>query len=143
MKIKKNTFSTLVLEYFTPSIANCRKLKIQKNPKIYFPYCIGWPRRLPTWWRPTSTSRGSCLWLRPAGYFQVSTVYFSCLWHYMACGKYCIFYPHCSTILISLTTFSKVGGGEISIQYAWYLVTGHDISFVSKIEILWIFSWGI
>jgi hypothetical protein len=39
MKIKKNTFSTLVLELFFPSIANCRKLKIQKNPKIDFPYC--------------------------------------------------------------------------------------------------------
>jgi hypothetical protein len=39
MKIKKNTFSTLVLELFSPSIANCRKLKIQKNPKIDFPYC--------------------------------------------------------------------------------------------------------
>jgi hypothetical protein len=38
MKIKKNTFSTLVLELFFPSIANCRKLKIQKNPKIDFPY---------------------------------------------------------------------------------------------------------
>jgi hypothetical protein len=31
MKIKKNTFSTLVLELFFPSIANCRKLKIQKS----------------------------------------------------------------------------------------------------------------
>jgi hypothetical protein len=40
MKIKKNTFSSLVLELFFPSIANCRKLKIQKNPKIDFPYCI-------------------------------------------------------------------------------------------------------
>jgi hypothetical protein len=39
MKIKKNTFSTLVLELFSPSIANCRKLKIQKNQKIDFPYC--------------------------------------------------------------------------------------------------------
>jgi hypothetical protein len=39
MKIKKNAFSTLVLELFFPSIANCRKLKIQKNPKIDFPYC--------------------------------------------------------------------------------------------------------
>jgi hypothetical protein len=39
MKIKKNTFTTLVLELFLPSIANCRKLKIQKNPKIDFPYC--------------------------------------------------------------------------------------------------------
>jgi hypothetical protein len=38
MKIKKNTFSTLVLELFFPSIANCRKLKIQKNTKIDFPY---------------------------------------------------------------------------------------------------------
>jgi hypothetical protein len=38
MKIKKNTFSTLVLELFFPSIANCRKLKIQKNSKIDFPY---------------------------------------------------------------------------------------------------------
>jgi hypothetical protein len=36
MKIKKNTFCTLVLELFFPSIANCRKLKIQKNPKIDF-----------------------------------------------------------------------------------------------------------
>jgi hypothetical protein len=41
MKIKKNTFSTLVLELFFPSIANCRKLKIQKNPKIDFPYSGG------------------------------------------------------------------------------------------------------
>jgi hypothetical protein len=24
---------------FFPSTANCRKLKIQKNPKIDFPYC--------------------------------------------------------------------------------------------------------
>jgi hypothetical protein len=38
MKIQKNTFSTLVLELFSPPIANCRKLKIQKNPKIDFPY---------------------------------------------------------------------------------------------------------
>jgi hypothetical protein len=41
MKIKKNTFSTLVLELFFPSIANCRKLKIQKSPKIDFPYWGG------------------------------------------------------------------------------------------------------
>jgi hypothetical protein len=33
MKIKKNTVSTLVLELFSPSIATCGKLKIQKNPK--------------------------------------------------------------------------------------------------------------
>jgi hypothetical protein len=32
MKIKKNTFYTLVLELFFPSTANCRKLKIKKNP---------------------------------------------------------------------------------------------------------------
>jgi hypothetical protein len=31
MKIKKNTFSTLVLELFFASIANCKKLKIQKS----------------------------------------------------------------------------------------------------------------
>jgi hypothetical protein len=31
MKIKKNTFSTLVLELFFPSIANCRKLKKKKS----------------------------------------------------------------------------------------------------------------
>jgi hypothetical protein len=31
MKIKKNTFSTLVLELFFLSIANCKKLKIQKS----------------------------------------------------------------------------------------------------------------
>jgi isochorismate hydrolase len=31
MKIKKNTFTTLVLELFFQSIANCRKLKIQKT----------------------------------------------------------------------------------------------------------------
>jgi hypothetical protein len=41
MKIKKYAFSTLVLELFFPSIANCRKLKIQKNPKIDFPYWGG------------------------------------------------------------------------------------------------------
>jgi hypothetical protein len=41
MKIKKTPFSTLVLELFFPSIANCRKLKIQKNPKIDFPYWAG------------------------------------------------------------------------------------------------------
>jgi hypothetical protein len=29
MKIKKNTFSTLVLELFFPSILNCENLKIQ------------------------------------------------------------------------------------------------------------------
>jgi hypothetical protein len=40
MKIKKNTFCTSVLDLFFPSIANCRKLKIQKNPKIDFPYYI-------------------------------------------------------------------------------------------------------
>jgi hypothetical protein len=40
MKIKKNAFSTLVLELFSPSTANCRKLKIQKNPKIDFPYWL-------------------------------------------------------------------------------------------------------
>jgi hypothetical protein len=56
MKIKKNTFSTLVLELFFPSIAelffpsiaNCRKLKIQKNPKIDFPYCTGFANTLPS-----------------------------------------------------------------------------------------------
>jgi hypothetical protein len=37
MKIKKNTFSTLVLELFFPSISNCRKLKIQNKPKSDFP----------------------------------------------------------------------------------------------------------
>jgi hypothetical protein len=31
MKIKKNTFSTLVLELFFPSIANCRKLILQNR----------------------------------------------------------------------------------------------------------------
>jgi hypothetical protein len=31
MKIKKKTFSTLVLELFFPSIANCKKLKIRKS----------------------------------------------------------------------------------------------------------------
>jgi hypothetical protein len=36
MKIKKNTFSTLVLELFFPSIANCRKLKIKNRlPLLY------------------------------------------------------------------------------------------------------------
>jgi hypothetical protein len=40
MKIKKNTFYTLVLELFFPSTANCSKSKIQKNPKIEFPYYI-------------------------------------------------------------------------------------------------------
>jgi hypothetical protein len=43
MKIKNHIFSTLVLELFFPSIANCKKLKIpkiQKFPKIDFPYCI-------------------------------------------------------------------------------------------------------
>jgi hypothetical protein len=39
MTIKKNTFSALVLELFFPSIANCKKLKIQKNTTIDFPYC--------------------------------------------------------------------------------------------------------
>jgi hypothetical protein len=37
MKIKKNTFSTLVLELFFPSIANCKKLKIQKIQKSTSP----------------------------------------------------------------------------------------------------------
>jgi hypothetical protein len=37
MKIKKNTFSPLVLELFFPSIANCKKLKIQKIQKSTFP----------------------------------------------------------------------------------------------------------
>jgi hypothetical protein len=37
MKIKKNTFSTLVLELFFPSTANCRKLKIQKKSKNRLP----------------------------------------------------------------------------------------------------------
>jgi hypothetical protein len=37
MKIKKNTFSTLVLELLFPSIANCRKLKIQKIQKSTSP----------------------------------------------------------------------------------------------------------
>jgi hypothetical protein len=36
MKIKKNTFSTLVLELFFPSIANCRILQIQNRlPLLY------------------------------------------------------------------------------------------------------------
>jgi hypothetical protein len=37
MKIKKNTFSTLILDLFFPSIANYRKLKIQKStsPTVY------------------------------------------------------------------------------------------------------------
>jgi hypothetical protein len=37
MKIKKTTFSTLVLALFFPSIENCRKLKIQKNQKNRLP----------------------------------------------------------------------------------------------------------
>jgi hypothetical protein len=37
MKIKKNTFSTSVLELFFPSIANCKKLKIQKIQKLSSP----------------------------------------------------------------------------------------------------------
>jgi hypothetical protein len=44
MKIKKNTFSTLVLELFFQSIANCKILKIQKNQKSTapnaHPFCI-------------------------------------------------------------------------------------------------------
>jgi hypothetical protein len=36
MKIKKNTFSTLVLELLFPSIANCRKLEIKNRlPLLY------------------------------------------------------------------------------------------------------------
>jgi hypothetical protein len=40
MKIKKNTFSTLVLELRFTTIANCKKLKIQKiqkstSPSVY------------------------------------------------------------------------------------------------------------
>jgi hypothetical protein len=31
MKIKKNTFSTLVFELFFQSIANCKKLETQKS----------------------------------------------------------------------------------------------------------------
>jgi hypothetical protein len=31
MKIKKNTFSTFVLELVFPSVANCTELKIQKS----------------------------------------------------------------------------------------------------------------
>jgi hypothetical protein len=37
MKIKKNAFSTFVLELFFPSIANCRKLKIKKIQKSTSP----------------------------------------------------------------------------------------------------------
>jgi hypothetical protein len=37
MKIKKTAFSTLVLELFFPSIADCRKLKIQKKYKNRLP----------------------------------------------------------------------------------------------------------
>jgi hypothetical protein len=37
MKIKKNTFCTLVLELFFPSTANCRKLKIPKKSKNRLP----------------------------------------------------------------------------------------------------------
>jgi hypothetical protein len=37
MKTKKNTFSTLVLELFFPSIANCKKLKIRKIQKSTSP----------------------------------------------------------------------------------------------------------
>jgi hypothetical protein len=37
MKIKKNAFSTLVLELFFPSIANCKKFKIQKIQKSTSP----------------------------------------------------------------------------------------------------------
>jgi hypothetical protein len=37
MKIKKNTFFTLVLELFFPSIANCKKLKILKIQKSTSP----------------------------------------------------------------------------------------------------------
>jgi hypothetical protein len=40
-KEKHLFYSTLVLELFFPSIASCRKLKIQKNPKIDFPYWGG------------------------------------------------------------------------------------------------------
>jgi hypothetical protein len=38
MKIKKNAFSTLVLEFFCQYKFSCRKLKIQKNPKFDFHY---------------------------------------------------------------------------------------------------------
>jgi hypothetical protein len=34
---KKNTFSTLVLELFFPSIANCKKLKIKNIQKLTSP----------------------------------------------------------------------------------------------------------
>jgi molecular chaperone DnaK (HSP70) len=37
MKINKNTFSTLVLDLFCQSTANCKKLKIQKIQKSTSP----------------------------------------------------------------------------------------------------------
>jgi hypothetical protein len=37
MKLKKNTFSTFVLELFFQSIANCKKLKIQQIEKSTSP----------------------------------------------------------------------------------------------------------
>jgi hypothetical protein len=40
MKIKENTFPTLVLELFFPSIANCKKLKIQKSTSPSVQYTI-------------------------------------------------------------------------------------------------------
>jgi hypothetical protein len=39
MKIKKNTFSTLVLELFFSSIANCRKLKLQNRLPLLHMFC--------------------------------------------------------------------------------------------------------
>jgi hypothetical protein len=45
MKIKKNIFSTLVLELFFQSIANCRKMKIKKIQKSTSPIGQGGKRR--------------------------------------------------------------------------------------------------
>jgi hypothetical protein len=38
MKIKKNAFSTLILEFFCRYKFSCNILKNSKNPKIDFPY---------------------------------------------------------------------------------------------------------
>jgi hypothetical protein len=73
MKIKKNTFSTLVLELFFPSIANCRKLKIKKNQKIDFPYCtVGGVDIL------VSISN-NLDWQKKFEVQRIGKVYFSCL----------------------------------------------------------------
>jgi hypothetical protein len=134
MKIKKNTFSTSVLELFFPSIANCRKLKIfLKNPQIDSPYCtrISYYRfvgnKILWFWLHNSIFKGTVPWwssldkgLMPrALWFYLNNkacFHFDWLYHpifLMGEWRNCKAYPH---LLIWQTFFTKMA---LLIMYFW------------------------